>query len=471
MFGTILRILLALLLIAGLGIFSYIGYVQFTSGNLDIYSDETFNNLDEIVETGGFLSGIKMQWNKLLNPSTLNTHKSVVETNENNKDLGVDIIKFESTRSSDHFEGDPIRGIAVVKAASLSDEDSLINIGCELENYYGETLVTPPSISYFGNGYPIQTSVGCSFPDGDKISLPKLRNSLEMKFITTFEGYAIANYDVYLMERNEFERISYSLGENPFNYYGISDPHLRPGNVMVSTTTPGPVNLAIGSSSSQPFVGGQGINVGNEKYHFQISLTSQDKGTIKQVKKLTLKVPYEIVLDEDRRICDFQFTGEYDGNYKVYSLTEHAFYNVVNRECDEDKLKGTGITEHNCLKDFDAMGVILQCFFEIPEYSSEWSPLVATNFIAEVEYIYEKEKKEFIVVRRSENSEGEDPCTNFDEEECKSVKGCTPKDADNFDECISCKVHYCVDYDESSCVNDYCQLGCEWESDICEAVV
>jgi hypothetical protein len=469
--GAILRVLLLLLIIGGLGVFSYIGYVQISSGNADVYSDKAFYNFDEFVDSEGFLSGIKMQWNKLLNPATLNTHRSVVETNENNVDLGVDIIKFESTRGSDYFEGDTIRGIAIVKAASLSNENSLINLNCDLENYYGEILVTPKDISYFGSGRPTQTSVGCSFIEIDKISLPKLKNSLEMKFTATFEGYAIANYDVYLMERNEFERISYGLNEDPFNYYGISDSHLRPGNVMVSTTTPGPVNLAIGSSSSQPFVGSQGIGSEGEKYHFQISLTSQDRGNIKQVKKLILKVPSEIVLDEDRRICDFQFTGEYDGSYKIYSLTDHAFYNVVNRDCSADKLESAGITEHNCLKDFDTMGVILECFFEVPEYSSEWSPLVVTNFIAEVEYIYEKEKKDFIVIRRSDNSESGSPCANLNEGECKSVKGCIPNDLDEFDECISCSANYCSDYDETSCNDDYCQLDCNWISDVCEVNV
>jgi hypothetical protein len=292
-----------------------------------------------------------------------------------------------------------------------------------------------------------------------------------MKFTATFEGYSIANYDVYLMERGEYERISYDLGENPFNYYGISDSHLRPGNVMVSTTTPGPVNLAIGSSSSQPFVGGQSYNQENEKYHFQVSLSSQDRGNIKQVKKLTLKVPSEIILDEDRRTCDFQFSGEYDGSYKIYSLTEHAFYNIVNRDCSMDKLEGTGITTHNCLKDFDTMGVNLQCFFEVPEYSSEWSPLVVTNFIAEVEYVYEKEKKEFIIIRRSDNSEIKGACTDLEEGECKSSKGCTPDSFDEFDECISCKENYCSDYDESSCNNDYCQLECSWTESVCVADV
>jgi|APSaa5957512576_1039674.scaffolds.fasta_scaffold16253_2 hypothetical protein len=493
-FGSILRILLVLLIIGGLGVFSYIGYVQISSGNADVYSDKAFYNIGEITDDSGIFSQLKTQWYKLTNPESLNTHKSVVERNENNAELGVDIGAFEANKNSDYFEGETIRGTAVVTAGGLSGEESLIDVDCELENYYGEKLITPEEIRYPGNGHAIQKSVSCNFLNGDKLSLPKLKNSLELKFTAAFEGYAIANYDVYLMEAKEFERVVYGLGEDPFNYYGISDSHLRFGNVMVSTTTPGPVNLAIGSSTSQPFAGGpnpysvsgmaRSDAEGNvifddsiiegefapEKYYLQISLTSQENGKIKKVESLTLKVPSEIVLDEDRRNCDFKFSGEYDGNYKVYTLTDHAFYNVVNKDCSEESLNGTGITEHNCLKDFDTTGVILQCFFEVPEYSSEWSPIVATNFIAETKFIYEKEKKEYIVVRRSEDSINNDPCADLVEEECKDSKGCSPHDINEFDYCVSCSENFCSDYSENACKVDYCQLDCGWNNDACENV-
>jgi len=492
--GHFLRGLLILLIIGGVGFFSYIAYIQISSGNAGIYTDQAFNNIGEVTEGSGIWSQLKSQWNKLTNPAALNTHKSVVEKNENNAELGVDIITFEANKNSDYFEGETIRGTAVVTAAGLSGEESLIDVDCELQNYYGAKLVTPETVSYPGNGHTIQKNVGCSFLDGDRLSLPKLKNSLELKFTATFEGYAIANYDVYLMEATEFERIVYDLGKDPFNYYGISDSHLRFGNVMVSTTTPGPVNLAIGSSTSQPFVGGpkpyfvsgmaRSDSEGNvvfddpilegefppEKYYLQVSLSSQENGKIKKVESLTLKVPSEISLDEDRRNCDFQFSGEYEGAYKIYELTEHAFYNIVNKDCSVEALEGTGITSNNCLKDFDTTGVILQCFFEIPEYSSEWSQIVATNFIAETHFIYEKEKKEYIVVRRSEDSTNNDPCADLVEEECKNGKGCSPHDINEFDYCVSCSENFCSDYSKESCDVDYCQLDCDLINDICEDV-
>jgi hypothetical protein len=469
--GNGLRGLLILFIIGGIGVFSYIAYVQISSGNAEIYTDKAFNNVGETIDAWGFWNQFKSQWNKLTNPTSLNTHKSVVEANEDNVELGVDIMTFEANKNSDYFEGEVIRSTAVVRAAGLSGEESLIDVDCELQNYYGEVLVTPEIIPYPGNGNPIQKSVGCSFLDSDKLSLSKLKNSLELKFTASFEGYAIANYDVYLMNGWEFNKIVYDLGKDPFNYYGISDSHLRFGNVMVSTTTPGPVNLAIGTSTSQPFVGGSEFDQDNEKYYFQVSLTSQDRGKIKKVESLTLKVPSEIALDEDRRTCDFQFSGEYDGAYKVYKLTDHAYYNVVNKDCSAESLDGTGITEHNCLKDFDTTGVILQCFFEIPEYSSEWGPMVATNFIAETQFIYEKEKKEYIVVRRSESSIDSDRCAEFEEVECKDSKGCSPHDFTSFDYCVSCSENLCSDYStESICDLDYCQLDCGWVNGECEGV-
>jgi len=208
-----------------------------------------------------------------------------------------------------------------------------------------------------------------------------------------------------------------------------------------------------------------------------VALTSQERGgKIKKVNSLKLKVPREIQLIEDRRDCDFQSTGETDGSYEIYELTEYAFNEKVNKDCSSDALDGTGMTELNCLKDFKDRGVQLQCFFRIPEYPADWGDIVLTSFVAELDYIYEKEKKTGITIRRtSTNDERVDPCSYLNTKEVCSVdQGCKPlMDGPVFDGCIACTENYCSDYNiETDCENNYCFSGnCEWVIDECRSRV
>lgn len=506
-FSTFFRYLIkGFIVIAVIGALVLLGMLIFNAsrtGVLEVYTDNVVTNLDETVDQGGFFAFFKKQWDYIQDPSKINTYQSVVENNQENRNLGVKIVNFEANRQSDYFENDDVRGIAVVQAASLSDDFSEVVFGCELEDYHGSDSVKPRVVQYFGNGRVERWNVGCDF-EGNKISLSqKTLNPKDLTFTATFEAFTIAHYNVYLMERGEFERIAYDLGKSPFDYYEINEPLLGIADTMTSTTTAGPVNLAIGTDTSQPFTtkGYSSISgiatqtysgldgevettfadsdVGGEtggSYYFQVAMSAQERdGKIKKVNSLKLKVPKEIRLIEDRRNCDFVATGEYDGGYSIYELTEYAFNEKVNKDCSSEALEGTGMTELNCMKDFKDRGVQLQCFFEIPEFSEEWGDIVKTSFVAELDYIYEKEKKESITIRRSSTSDSRvDPCSYIlKKEECEADQGCKPSiSGDSFEGCVSCTENYCSDYKtEGDCKSNYCLSGnCIWSADECKPI-
>ena len=212
-----------------------------------------------------------------------------------------------------------------------------------------------------------------------------------------------------------------------------------------------------------------------DDYYFQVALTSQERdGKIKKVNSLKLKVPKEVQLIEDRRNCDFTATGESEGAYDIYELTEYAFNEKVNKDCSGEALDGTGMTELNCLKDFKDRGVQLQCFFRIPEYSENWGDIVLTSFVAELDYVYEKEKKTSVVIRRtSTGGERTDACSYIEQKsECELDQGCKPiMDGSVFDKCAECTESYCSDYNiRVDCENNYCLSStCEWVADECKS--
>ena len=490
------RYFLQLFLIAAVLFVVVIGVIwgvnSYRSGNLEVFTDKVVNDVGENVDTEGIFGQIKNLWDDIRDPTRMQTYKSVVEDNEENRRLGVKILSFYTDRSSEYFENDDIRGVAAVQAASLSDNWSMIKFDCELEDYHGQKSVLPSDMVYFGNGFEEKANVGCTF-QGDKIALDsQTLNSKKLTFTATFDAFVISHYDVYIMEREEYERITVDLKKNPFDYYNIHEPNLGIGNSMRSTTTPGPVNLAIGTENSQPFTHWSNDEsetwfvdefpelydpdpIHQERnYYFQVAMSSnfgETDGSIKSVKSLILKVPKEVQLIEDRRNCDFVSTGQSEGGYDLYTLTDYAFAEKVNKDCSVEALNGTGITENSCMKDFKNRGIQLQCFFRIPEYPQEWGNFVVTSFVAELDYVYEKHKTEYVVIRRMPDAEERgDPCGNYTLEDCKTDMGCKPiLNGNVFETCLSCTENYCSDYEtQEECETNYCLSNtCYWDVDAC----
>jgi len=312
-----------------------------------------------------------------MNPEQFNTYDSLVKENEENEDLGVEIVTFEPL-SNYFLIGDSIQLRGVIKSSSLSDEDSVAFINCELEDYYGDVIIDPEEINVPGEGRVETTDILCSFEGG----LDESSNSKKATLTVNYGFYSLATYDTYIMERSEYDYLVYDKGVDPFEEYGFSPENIKSNNIMQSVTFPGPVNLAISTNTPQPFYDEQEIL-------FIVSLKEEWAGNLWQLDDLKLKIPEEINLDEDTAFCDFVDSGEIEGNYKIYDLKQEEL-DEVNSACSPEMLENIGMSEQRCISELKTEIQFL-CKFTIlglPENQN----LLHTNIVAETNYIYEIEE-------------------------------------------------------------------------------
>ena len=252
-----------------------------------------------------------------------------------------------------------------------------------------------------------------------------------------------------------------SHGLDPFinNQYNVQDDLLlKPTNVMRSQITEGPIDLRISSETSQPFSQSSNFVMLN------VDLVTKESGNLKQVKSLKLYVPFAVELSRDVRFCDFTDTGEIDGQFKIYEISEISLNDKVNVDCSNNQFYDI---EEDCIEDYSV--VELRCSFgvsQLPGGDVFFKSLIK----AEVEYVFEVEKREAITILQAEDSS--DVCDRiFDETDCISTVGCMPSSAGEFVSCTSCPISWtnCESYeDEISCDNDWCGFeNCNFIEDSC----
>ena len=459
-----LRIIGFLLIV---GIIFVIGFVVFrgsTTGATEAWTSDLSVALDDKVDTTPFLAW----WDTILNPAKARTYNSIVEDNENNGALGVKIINFEGTPSEYFMQGGAapaIRATAVVEAGSLDKDGTAVTFSCELEDYSGDIEILPAERTFPGNGKSKRETVVCSTANGGPLSLqPKILNTKRMTFNVLFDSVTLAHYDAYIMKTSEYDLVFYDKDLDPFVYFLGSKPSLLgPQNVMKSRTTDGPINLGMGTQTSQPFLDGDLVP-------FQVSLTPRWRGELKYVRSLTLKVPPEIEFDENPLFCDFESTGEYEGDYKLYNLTEYALNEKVNVDCSPGAIEGTGLSESSCMKHFKT-DLQLQCFMQILPFAADSSSFYLTPIEAELDYVYELDQSINIKIRGAEGIGDENPCAYYDEQKCIDTQMCEPNSG-NFTECLVCDEQNCEDYNEEECAKDYCKFGaCAFNDDSCKTEI
>lgn len=422
--GKVIKFILGLVLIGVLIGLVLIGINLYkNSQNGDLTKDPNIA-IDGKQEDKGFF----WWWDSIQNPKSI-TYTSKIDDSEEYQDVGVSVVSFEPSQSV-YLEGNDIRGVATVEAASLSDGNSTMNFNCSLEDYYDSVLLQPATYSYYGNGNKIRKTVSCAF-DGDKVGLSSQSlNTKSMTFKVNFDFVNEAYYKVYVIRKEAYDDLVSKGQVDIFDYYNVQDSLIKLNGEVDSKTTPGPVNLGLGTRTSQPFVNGEDL------IFLGVTLKPNwNNGNIKYVKDLTLKITPEIVLDSDPNNCDFEKYGEEISEetgemlYNLYRLTPYAFSEKVNIGCTKEELAGTGMTEATCMRELKS-NVNLQCFFTIPRFPEEgYENGEKTDFVllspilAKVEYVYELEKKTSVDIRRNPNSDT-DACTAYNVSECASKSGC-----------------------------------------------
>jgi hypothetical protein len=305
-----------------------------------------------------------------------------------------------------------------------------------LEDYYGKPLVQPDSYNYFGNGAITRRSNSCAF-DGSDVNIGSATlNTKTMSFKASFDFVNEAYYKIYVMRKETYEDLVYEKQQDPFE--GVQDDLITMNNVVQSKSTPGPINLGMGSGLGTNIGDSQPFTEGPDQRVLQVSLTPNwNNGNIKYVSDLTLKVTPEIIFENNPNSCDFELYGEEldeetgEKLYNLYKLTPYAFSEKVNIGCTREDLNGTGLTTRSCMKDLKS-NIQLQCIFTIPVFPEESVQtdgervnfVLLSPIIARVEYIYELEKKTTVEIRRRESSSSVDACNAYTNEECSTKEGC-----------------------------------------------
>ncbi|MCD4759953.1 hypothetical protein K8R33_03625 [archaeon] len=450
-FGWIFKIVLVLAIV-GIAAFSY---AQISSGSAEATTKDISLVIDKNLDNSWFSS----LYDSVFNPAKTRTYRSIVEENKDNRNLGVKITSFEAVpREFIVSDGKlpHISATAMVQASSLSQEESQVKFECELEDYTGEIAVSPKTFNYSGNGRIESEMVFCNPSVDGSLSLnPTKLNTKRLTFKVLFETKTIAHYDAYIMRAHDYNSFFYNTGVDPWMHFlGERPANLGFGNVMASTTTAGPINLGMGAGRNQPFLDGYTSLV-----PFQVSLTKNWRGDLISVKDIFLKLPPEIELDVNPIFCDFEPTGEFEGEYQIYHLTPYALNEKVNKDCSPEALQGTGLTEESCMKYFKT-DLKLKCHLNILPFIDEQSSFYLTPIEAEVDYVFAMEDSINLKFFKADVPAG-DPCSYYNETKCIPMKGCKPVyEGEVFSKCEQCGGSCTTDYSsEKECNDDYCLVG------------
>lgn len=344
---------------------------------------------------------------------------STVEENENNPDAGVRIESFNQRGTA--FEADPITLDGFIKLSPLKDME--VNVYCKLEGYPKEGVeeyypAELSSLNAKGNTIYISKEQGmekpmaiCDFPNGLRISEETTLGRQEIIYSATAELVARYNYQslatfkLYMLNKRENQRLL-ALNEDPFDYYGISDPQIKSDNSVRSRATDGPVILSIGSFNQQPF--SEGIT-----YTLGVTLEENNNwagGSLRYLDYLELKAPDPYVyLDGEpqypkkdlsgKSTCAFYYTGEKDNNgYKVYRLKDE-YLDMVNVDCSKEALRNVkDLSSEECIQLYKGPQTFT-CNFIIPEVPPN-EAIFADYLVAETSFVYETKKTTAVDIRR-----------------------------------------------------------------------
>jgi hypothetical protein len=369
--GWVVKVFIVLVLVGGIFIGAVFAWNFVSSGLAGSAYEKLSVGIQEQTPTNPFLKA----WHYITNPADLNTYDSVVEVNEENEDLGVKITDLESTKPF-FFEDEGIVVRGMVEAAAITGGGSIVSLDCMIRGYENEATVDPTEIEVIGNGIVQHENVLCSFEPGNNIDSDVGIRRIELG--ATSELYTIATYDVFVIKDEEYNRIKYELGLDPFiEILGGKPDLLGPGNIMRSRTIPSPMKLSISTQTEQPFKSEDSI-------FLLVSLDEiWENGEWLRIDSLKITVPSTIIEPrDDPNSCDFVFTGEYDGEYKIYEVSEEVLSRI------------------NSVGESGEYSVVFQCAMDVGSLLSD-EDIFQSSIIAEASYVYKVEKATTVDIRKS----------------------------------------------------------------------
>jgi len=367
--GGAVKVFLVIVLLLGVFVVGVFGVNLYTSGVAGSTYEKLSVGIQEQAPTNIFMK----TWHYITNPAELNTYDSVVEVNEENENLGVKITSLESNKPF-FFEDEGIVVRGMVEAAAISLENTIVFLDCKIRGYENEAATDPSEIEVIGNGIVQYETVLCSFEAGNEIDKTVGTRRVEMG--ATSELYTIATYDVFVVKNERYTLVKHEQDLDPFTeIVGVRPDLLGPGNKMRSKTIPSPMKLSISTQTEQPFKDEDNI-------FLLVSLDEiWENGEWLRVNNLRITLPGVMMVPrDDPDSCDFEFTGDYDGNHMIYEASEEVL----------DKLNSLGETGEP--------GIPFSCMIDIGSLLDD-EDVFQDSIVAEANYVYKVEKTTTVNIR------------------------------------------------------------------------
>src|SRR3989344_3420117 len=354
----------------------------------------------------GFLRsapGISKVYNAIVTPEQpVVSFESDVQSNKENKNLGVKIVQFSDLKKFNR-PGEDLEITGSIQASSLQDETKL-QVFCKMENYEQEALKNAEVLGGRASGNEVTLykdentffNFNCIFPNG--IPADKMKRPKETRFVTAvvvYEFLTKATQKIYFFPRQTIDSLERS-GTNPFDYYSVDDPQLSSDRKIKSISTAGPLNLGLAVDFPQPLTSNP-----NSVYQLfvQISNNPGFSGNLQNIKNLEVQVPdvseLNIALQGEpdfglgsSSACDFEYVGPGEEGFKLYRLKPEKL-DEVNRECSSKSLKELALSEQQCIDLFKRP--IFRCKFRVnrvPESGLQFDTIRAT-----ADYTYEIDRR------------------------------------------------------------------------------
>jgi len=254
--------------------------------------------------------------------------ESTIEVNEENQNLGVKISRFIVPRIFGSEEKIVLNGVVAVD--TLKDEINL-KFSCNTFKLVGEEIdgvTDPKSVIIEKSGVQ---DVICSFDKGFELGTGEKLKAVNVILKAEYDFASIASWRTWSIsdgswdefkeeeKKQRSEKVDPNFELDPFEYYGIEEKVSRDSRGVYSIksiTHPAPINLGMGSESSQPFIEGKnyvfGITLKHNRFRWN--------GDIKEIKELNLYLPEGIELVKDD-LCDFDSGIDAEG-VNVYKLKD-----------------------------------------------------------------------------------------------------------------------------------------------------
>jgi hypothetical protein len=346
-------------------------------------------------------SGLLDIWEWVSSPEkkvAQSSFESELEENSKNADLGMQILKFDQDKTKT-FSDEPFIVEGTLSGMSI-ESNKQFNVYCSLDKdsgdfeanklypaqLFGTSTLSRNSGEINPNFVEIFQAI-CEYPG---IFATKPITSAKARMYTIYEFDSRASYPVYILDSTILKRIRYVEKTDPFTSFGIIEPTLNNQGVLSSTTTAGPIDLAIGIPTAQPLTSGTEYSIVVE-----LGIGTSQYGNVQKLEKLELDMPSYLKLIQEstsltKSSCDFEYTGPSSemAGWDSYTLSTEKMERI-NQDCSEEAVLTSAMTREDCI-DFYKSSAEFRCRLKVDLPQDLLPQTMERDFIrAYAKYVYE----------------------------------------------------------------------------------